>query len=72
MIDQSKARELAEQHLAKQDLRGFSYQFSGVTFSEKWPNEWSVVFNVFSSEKTLIDGPLVLIVDQKTGEVSSM
>ena len=72
MIDRTKARELAEQFLGQQDLRGFAYRFSGITFDQRWPGEWSVVFDVYSPDDTLIDGPVVLIVDKANGRVQTV
>lgn len=72
MVDQTEARRLAENFLSQQDLRGFSYIFSGVTYDERWPDEWGIVFDVYSPEMSLIDGPVVLVVSKATGEVRTM
>ena len=72
MIDQIAAREMAEQFIARQNLKGHTYKFSGVKFDERWPSEWGVVFDVYSPQNTLIDGPIVIVVDKTTGEARSM
>jgi hypothetical protein len=72
MVDQTEARKLAEDFLSQQDLRGYSYIFSGVTYDDRWPDEWGIVFDVYSPEMSLIDGPVVLVVSKTTGEVRTM
>ena len=61
--------DLAEEFLSKQELRGFTYHFSGVKYDDRWPNEYGVVFDVRSPKGAAIDGPVVLRVNKHTREV---
>lgn len=72
MIDQVAARETAEQFIDRQNLRGHTYKFASVKFDERWPSEWGVVFDVYSPQNTLIDGPIVILVDRNSGAARSM
>ncbi|VAW83404.1 hypothetical protein MNBD_GAMMA16-2094 [hydrothermal vent metagenome] len=68
-LTELEARKLVEKYISEQDLRGFKYDFVKVTSSDKNPNEFGVIFNVFSPEDSLIDGPAVFIVDKNTSMV---
>ena len=68
-LSELEARELAEKYISEQDLRGYKYEFVKVNFDEKRPHEYGVIFNVYSSENSLIDGPAVFIVDKTTSEL---
>lgn len=70
MICEVAARQRAEQFLSAQDLRGYVYQFSHAKTTERRPEDWGVVFDVYSPEKTLVEGPVVIIVNKLTGSVS--
>lgn len=67
MIDQAAAREMAEQFIARQDLKGHKYKFVGVKFNERRPSEWGVVFDVYTLQDSLLDGPVVILVDRTSG-----
>lgn len=69
-ISENQARELVENHLTEQDLKGFRYEFLKISYDEKHPNEFGVVFNIYTPENSLIDGPAVFIVDKNSGDVS--
>lgn len=60
---------LVEDFLAKQDLRGHRYEFVKVVSSEKYPEEYSAVFNVYTLDNFLSDGPAVFIVNKNSKEV---
>jgi hypothetical protein len=68
-INQLEAKELVEKHLLTQNLRGYRYEFVKVNFIEKKPEEFGVVFNVFTPKNAPIDGPAVFIVDKSTGNI---
>ncbi len=69
MIDEVAAHEKAEQFLAGQDLKRHIYRFSHVKSTQRRPDDWGVVFDVYSPENTLVDGPVVVIVNKVTGIV---
>lgn len=69
MIDEEQAQKLAELFLQKQPHRGHTYSFSGVTSNEKRPEVYGVIFDIYTPDKNLLDGPLVMLVDKQTGEV---
>lgn len=68
MIDEAQALELAKNFLLKQNSRGHTYRISGVRNNEKRPGVYGVIFDVYTPENNLLDGPLVMLVDKRTGE----
>jgi len=68
-LSQQEARELVEKYISEQNLHGHKYEFVKVNFDEKSPDEYGVIFNVYSPENSLIDGPAVFIVDKNTSGV---
>jgi len=68
-LSEAEVKILVEEFLFKQDLRGFRYEFVKVNFDDKYPNEYGAVFNVYSPENSLIDGPAVFIVNKNSKEV---
>ncbi|WUR12416.1 hypothetical protein E7V67_022345 [[Empedobacter] haloabium] len=68
-ISKERAQELAIEHVSQLDLRGYRYEFVGISFDEKWPNEWGAVFDVFTPNGNLMDGPVVFVVEKETGIV---
>lgn len=69
MIDEVAARENAERFIARHDLKRHVYRFLNVKSTQRRPDEWGVVFEVYSPENALIDGPVVVIVNKLTGDV---
>jgi hypothetical protein len=63
-----EAKEVATRFVAAQELRGFTATCVDARKHERWPNEWSVIFDLHSSQGHLMDGPMVVIVDERTGE----
>ncbi len=59
-------RIIAETLLAHDEDDRFRYAFVGCSPSTTTRGEWSAVFDVFTSDGALIDGPIVVIVDEKT------
>lgn len=59
-------RNVAESFIAAHDMRGHTLKF--VETKDSWihPNEWSVIFDVYSPSRNLIDGPIIVIVDKET------
>lgn len=69
MIDEFRARELAEKFLEKQDGQGHAYKFVTVKSSERHLESYGVIFDVYTPKNDLLDGPIVMLVDKQTGEV---
>lgn len=68
-VSDAEAKRLVEDFLAKQDLKGYRYEFVRVNFNNKYPDEYGAVFNVYSPEGSLIDGPAVFIVNKNSRKV---
>lgn len=69
MISKEQAQRLAVQHVQGLDLRGYRYELVEVACREKFPDEWDVVFDVYTPSGNLMDGPVVLVVEKATGKV---
>lgn len=67
-IDQNRAQRIAGEFIAQQGAQGFSYSFANINMHERFPEQWNVIFDVFSAVGTLIDGPVVVVVDARNGE----
>lgn len=63
-----QVQQSAERLLATLDMKGHRAQFVEVVARERFPNEWGVIFDLYSPAGNLVDGPLVVLVDKKTGE----
>lgn len=59
-------RKIAENFIASQDMRGHTVKLVETRDLPKWPNEWSVIFDLYSPAGNLIDGPIIVIVDKGT------
>lgn len=68
-ISKEKAKDLAISHVNSLDLKGYRYEFAGMSFDEKWANEWGAVFDVYTPKGHLMDGPIVFVVEKDTGRV---
>jgi len=71
-LSETEVQNLVEEFLSRQDLKGCRYEFVKANFNDKYPNEYEAVFNVYSPENSLIDGPAVFIVDKSSKKVSIM
>lgn len=69
MISKEQAKQLALKHVRDLDLRGYRYEFAGISSRDGFPDEWGAVFDVYTPKGHLIDGPVVLVVESQTGEV---
>lgn len=65
-----RARLWAELFVEGQDLQGWSYRLASV--GKAHDGMASVVFDTYSPEGNLVDGPVVVIVDLNSGVVSSL
>ena len=61
-----EVRDIAIDFVSKSDMKQCSAKFAEVREHERFPNEWSVVFDLYSRDGTLIDSPFIVIVDKKT------
>ncbi|GAC1034697.1 hypothetical protein thsps21_55260 [Pseudomonas sp. No.21] len=68
-VSRERAKELAVSYVDSLDLRGYRYEFAGISFNEKSPDEWSAVFDVYSPSGSLVDGPAVFVVEKDSGRV---
>ena len=68
-LSDAEVQSLIEDFLASQVLKGHRYEFVKVRFDEKYPDEYGAVFNVYTPDNSLIDGPVVFIVDKNNKEV---
>lgn len=66
-MNEFEARQIAEKFVSGLDKRGHSIGFAEARRRVRYPDQWSVVFDVFSSNGNLIDGPIVVIVEETTG-----
>lgn len=70
-ISKDEAKTLALTYIDSLDLKGYRYEFAGISSNENWPNEWGVVFDVYTPNGNLIDGPVVFVVEKDSGRVRS-
>jgi hypothetical protein len=68
-ISKDRAQALAIEHVRQLDLRGYRYEFAGISFDENWPDEWGAIFDVYTPGGHLMDGPVIFVVEKKTGIV---
>ncbi|MBR7784081.1 hypothetical protein [Undibacterium luofuense] len=71
-ISREQAKELAMAYVASLDLRGYQYEFVGISIDEKWPNEWGAVFDVYTPSGNLMDGPVIFVVEKNSGQVVTL
>lgn len=69
VIGKEQARQLTLEHVQKLDLRGYRYEFAGISSNDKYPDEWGTVFDVYTPKGHLMDGPVVFVVERRTGAV---
>ena len=67
-MTETEAKDVAAKFLATQDMRGFTATCVEARKHERWPNEWSVIFDLRAAQGHLMDGPMVVIVDEATGK----
>lgn len=68
-ISREQAKDLAIAYVHALDLRGYRYEFVGISFDEQWSDEWGAVFDVYTPSGNLMDGPVVFVVEKETGRV---
>ena len=68
-ISKEQAERLALAYVESLDMKGWRYEFVGITSPRNWPDEWSAVFDVYTPNGNLMDGPVVFMVERRTGRV---
>lgn len=66
-ISKDEAKTLALAYVNSLDLKGYRYEFIGISSNEKYPNEWGAVFDVYTPGGNLMDGPVVFVVEKDSG-----
>jgi len=67
-----KAKELVIAYFQTLELNGYRYEHVSTRINAILRNEWNVVFDVYSPNGCLIDGPAVFVVEKGTGLVRSI
>lgn len=70
-MTREQAKELAIAYVRNMELKGYRYEYVGTSFDANWPDEWGVVFDVYMPGGSLMDGPVVFVVEKETGRVRS-
>ena len=60
----TRGKQIAESFIATQDMKGHTVKFVETRDLPKWPNELSVIFDLFSPAGNLVDGPIIVVVDK--------
>jgi hypothetical protein len=68
--DEERARVLAEIYVQGLNLRGWEYRFVGV--KPDADGTWGAVFDTYSPEGNLCDGPVVFVVDLESATVQGL
>lgn len=71
-MTEDEARAAADSLLETMDKKGHEMTFVEAKPRIRYPGEWSVIYDVFSPQGTLIDGPIVVIVDESSAEARLM
>jgi hypothetical protein len=67
-MNKKRAEELAMKFVS--DLMGRELRMLGVKKSTRHEGKWGVIFERTTKEGHVIDGPMVVIVDERTEEAS--
>jgi hypothetical protein len=70
-ISAIEAKSLAIAHVKLLDLRGWRYECAGIS-ENSTPTHWAAVFDVFSPEGNLVDGPVIFLIEKKNGTVTAL
>jgi hypothetical protein len=65
-LPSEQVREIAEQFVAAQDNKGFTLKFVSAKKNDRGPGNWSAIFDVFTPQGSLLDGPVVVIVNEES------
>jgi hypothetical protein len=64
------ARMIAARWVAGQNLRGGFPKFASADRCPASPQVWAVVYDLYTADGNLMDHPMVVLVDEETGEIS--
>ena len=67
MISVDEARAIAVAFVNNADMRQCVARFAEVREHERYPNEYSVIFDLVTHDGSVVDSPFVIIVDKHTG-----
>jgi hypothetical protein len=67
-MTKTDAKLIAENLVQKADLKGYKAVFVEVAKRQPQPNDWTVLFNLYAPDNSLFDTPLIVIVNDATGE----
>ena len=65
---EADVRRAAEDLLAGQDMKGYVPTFLGAHLGRARPDQWSVLFELRSPAGGMLDGPVVVLVDNQSGQ----
>jgi hypothetical protein len=66
MMSKDEAIKIAENFVATQDLRGFTYKCAGTSTNSRSLEHRGVIFDVYTSDGSYVDGPVVVIIEKGT------
>jgi len=61
---------VAEEFVRTRDMRGFGTLFVSAKERVGRPGEWAVVFDLRDKQGHVVDGPMIVLVDERTGSAS--
>ena len=65
---ESEVRQAAEKLFVGQDLIGYTPVFLEAQLGRVRPGQWTVLFEYRTAQGGVLDGPVVVVVDDKTGQ----
>lgn len=68
-MTESEVRQAAEKLFEGQDLKGYIPVFVEAVLGRRRPSEWTVLFEYRTAQGGVLDGPVVILVDDRTGQV---
>lgn len=71
-VSQEDAALIATAYFGSLDLRGWRYEVVEVKRVASDPERWTIVVDSFSPEGTLVDGPLIYLIDGTTGAMQTL
>jgi len=66
-MTESEVQRAAELLIASHDMRGFKLVFAEARRRPSNSREWAAVFDIFTADGALVDGPMIIVVDDATG-----
>ena len=69
IINENDIKKIAEDFLFSQPSNGFNFKYAGMRQSEKDKNIISIVFDVFSEDNFIFDGPIIIFYNIDEGKI---